>query len=203
MVWIAAALAFVPLLGAQPDGFVSLSPQTNISEHWILEGAAPSTWSVKDGVIVCTGTPNSFLRSKKSYRDFIFRAEWRFQTEGWDKGPEEWPNAGFFINAGKIDNTWPISLEVQGHYGEAGSVFGVRGGKVTGARRGPIDENRIPFGEWDRIEIKSLNGRVSVILNGQKINEGSDLHPAEGNICLQAEGWPVYYRKLEVRELNP
>ena len=196
-------LLCAPLVWAQSEGFVSLSPKKTLGEHWIREGSAPGTWSVKDGVIVCTGTPNGFLRSKKSYRDFIFRATWRFKKEGWTKAPAEWPNAGFFINAGKINRTWPKSLEVQGHYGEAASLFGVRGGKVTGARRGPIDDDRIPFGEWDHIEIKSIGGDVTIQLNGKKINQGRIVEPSEGNICLQAEGWPVYYKNLEIRELGP
>lgn len=201
LVALLGAALTLPLV-AQSGGFVSLSPKAALDEHWTVEGSAPDTWTVKDGVIVCTGQPNGFLRSKKSYKNFIFRAEWRFPTEGWTEAPPEYPNAGYFINAGAVDKGWPKSLEVQGHYGEAGSVFGVRGGKVTGARRGPIPENRKPFGEWETIEIQSLNGVVTVKLNGKKMNEGHDLEPAEGNICLQAEGWPVRYRNLQIKELD-
>ena len=202
-VLLGAFLVAVPLpLAAQSRGFVSLSPKTALDEHWTVEGSAPGTWSVKDGVIVCTGTPNGFLRSKKSYKNFIFRAEWRFPTEGWTEAPPEYPNAGYFINAGAVDKGWPKSLEIQGHYGEAGSLFGVRGGRVSGARRGPIPENRKAFGEWETIEIQSLNGVVTVTLNGKKMNEGHDIDPPAGNICLQAEGWPVLYRNLQVKELD-
>ena len=189
-------------LSAQSKRFVSLSPVTDVSEHWTVEGSAPGTWSVKDGVIVCTGEPLGFLRSKKVYRDFIFRAEWRFQKEGWKEQPPRYPNAGYFIHAGAIEDNWPRSLEIQGHYGEAGSLFGVRGGKVSGAHRGPVHENRKPFGEWESIEIQSLGGIVTVKLNGKKMNEGHDFEPVEGNICLQSEGWPVFYRNLQVRELD-
>lgn len=200
---IAGFLAILaPPAEAQSDGFVSLSPKAQLSEHWIVEGSAPDTWSVKDGVVVCSGKPNGFLRSKKSYRDFIFRAEWRFPTEGWTEEPPTYPNAGYFIHAGAVERGWPKSLEIQGHYGEAGSLFGVRGGKVTGARRGPIPENRKAFGEWETIEIKSLNGIVTVALNGKKMNEGRDIEPTEGNICLQAEGWPVLYKNLWIKELD-
>lgn len=183
-------------------GFVSLMPKTDIGEHWIAEGAPAEIWSVKDGVIHCRGTPNGFLRSRKSYRNYIFRAEWRFRNEGWTKPPPAWPNAGFFIHAGAVNNGWPISLEVQGHFGEAGSLFGVRGGKVTGARRGPIVKDRPPFGEWDRYEIIARNGRVKVILNGRVVNEGWHVEPSAGNICLQSEGWEVHYRNVAIQELD-
>ncbi len=187
---------------AQPPGFVSLIPRFDLDEHWIVEGSAPETWSVKDGVIICSGKPNGFLRSKKSYRDFVFRAEWRFQKEGWTQEPPRYPNAGYFIHAGAVDQVWPKSLEVQGHYGEAGSLFGVRGGRVVGAHRGPTPENRKPFGDWESIEIESRKGLITVILNGKKMNEGRDIEPTEGNICIQSEGWPVFYRNLEVRVLD-
>lgn len=187
---------------AQSEGFVSLSPIADLSEHWTVEGSASGTWSVKDGVIVCTGKPNGFLRSKETYRDFIFRAQWRFQKEGWAQRPPTYPNAGYFIHAGAVEDVWPKSLEVQGHYGEAGSLFGVRGGSVSGAHRGPVFENRRPFGEWESIEIQSLAGTVTVKLNGKEMNEGHDIEPAEGNICLQSEGWPVFYRNLEVKRLD-
>jgi hypothetical protein len=187
---------------AADEGFVSLMPKNDFSEHWTVEVSPAETWQLKDGMIYCLGKPNGFLRSKKVYKDFIFRAEWRFIAEGWQGAPEEWPNAGFFINAREVNDGWPESIEVQGHYGEAASVFGVRGGKVSGAKRGPIVKNRVPFGEWDKIEVRSEGGRVTVILNGEKVNEGHDLYPADGNICLQAEGWPLYYRKLEIKELG-
>ncbi len=184
------------------DGFVSLMPVRDLGEHWTVEGSAPGTWTLRGGVIACTGQPNGFLRSKECYRDFVFRAEWRFQREGWKEKPPKYPNAGYFINAGEVERDWPKSLEIQGHYGEAGSLFGVRGGKVSGAHRGPVTENRRPFGEWESIEITALDGVVSVKLNGTKMNEGRDIEPAEGSICLQSEGWPVLYRNVTVRALD-
>src|SRR5687767_9916873 len=201
---LAPLLYFFPLTGQSSD-FVSLIPTGSITEMWTIEGTPLDTWSLQNGVIACKGRPNGFLRSKKIYRNYIFRAEWRFETEGWQRGPnattDDWPNAGFFIHAGAIERTWPKSLEVQGHYGEAGSVFGVRGGTIAGAKRGPIVKERIPFGEWDRYEITSLNGTVKVVLNGVLVNEGRNAEPSEGNICLQSEGWPVFYRRLEIKEL--
>ena len=185
------------------DGFVSLMPKKNIAEHWTVDGKAPAeAWSVRDGMIACTGQPYGFLRSKKAYRNFVLRAEWRFQL-GWEaKKEDEWPNAGFFIHARELNNGWPVSLEVQGYFGEAGSLFGVRGGKITGAKRGPFVKDRPPFGEWDKYEITSRDGKVTVVLNGVLVNEGTGAFPPDGNICLQSEGWPVYYRNVMVKELK-
>jgi hypothetical protein len=192
------------LLHAADDGFVSLMPKKDVTEFWTVEITPPETWRVKANEIVCAGKPNGFLRSKKSYKDYIFKAEWRFKKEGWVPRPEDdgWPNAGFFISAGGIVNGWPTSIEVQGHFGEAGSVFGVRGGKVTGAKRGRIVKNRIAFGDWDKYEITSKGGKVTVVLNGELVNDGYDIYPAAGNICLQSEGWEVHYRNVAIKELK-
>ena len=38
-------------------------------------------------------------------------------------------------------------------------------------------------------------------LNGKLVNEGYDAQPAEGNICLESEGWEVHYRNVEIKEL--
>jgi hypothetical protein len=199
---ILLAFFVAPLLRAQSDGFVSLMPKKDVTEFWTIEGTPPDTWRIEDGMIRCTGKPNGFLRSNKVYKNYIFRAQWRFQTEGWTRAPQRWPNAGFFINAGPVKDTWPIGQEVQGHFGEAGSLFGVRGGSITGAKRGPFVKNRPPFGSWDRYEITQTDGKVRVVLNGEFVNEGWDAAPSEGNICLQSEGWPVDYRNVEIKELK-
>lgn len=197
---IVAAMA-AALSGAEGGRFESLMPKRDISEHWTAEVAPAAIWHIRDGAIYCEGKPDGFLRSKKRYRDFVLRAEWRFEAEGWKGAPEEWPNAGFFIHALDVVKGWPTSQEVQGHYGEAASLFGVRGGRITGAKRGPIVKDRPKFGSWEKYEVTSKDGKVTIILNGRLENEGTNAYPAEGSICLQSEGWPVWYRNVEIKEL--
>ena len=43
---------------------------------------------------------------------------------------------------------------------------------------------------------------MQVVLNGELVNEGRNAAPAEGNVCLQSEGWPVQYRNVMVKELK-
>jgi len=80
----------------------------------------------------------------------------------------------------KTNDGWPVSLEVQGYVGEAGSLFVVRGGKISGAKRRPFVKDRPSFGSWNEYEITSR----------------------DGDICLQSEGWPVYHRNVMVKELK-
>ena len=79
-------------------GFVSLMPKRHFRA---LDGdSSASIWRVVGDEIVCQGKPNGFLRSKKSYRNYVLRAEWRFRKKaGRPRNDEGWPNAGFFIHA--------------------------------------------------------------------------------------------------------
>ncbi len=199
--WMLLLGAFLPLsTAAQSTGFVSLTPQKDVTEHWVIVGTPAEVWSVQDGVIACAGRPNGYLRTNQKYKNYILRGEWRFNTEGWTRAPERWPNAGFFIHASEeVGKVWPLSfVEVQGHYGEKGSLFS---GGIKGAKRGPIVKDHVAFGEWDKYEITSKDGTVKIVLNDALVNEGYGADPPEGYICLQSEGWPVFYRKIEIKVL--
>ena len=198
--FLLGAFLQLPAAQAQSPGFTSLMPRKDVTEHWVIVGTPPEVWSVRDNVIACAGKPRGYLRSKQKYKNYVLRAEWRFETEGWSAAPPRWPNAGFFIHATEeVGKVWPKSfVEVQGHYGEAGSLFS---GGIQGAKRGPIVKDRVPFGEWDRYEITSKDGNVKVVLNDVQVNEGWGADPAEGYICLQSEGWPVFYRNVEIKVL--
>lgn len=189
----------------QSDGFVSLMPKADLSEHWSTEPSPPGTWSFKDGVIEAKGNPMGVLRSNKQYKNFILRFELRFRKEGWTKAPAEWPNAGVFIFASKELREkyprWPQTfVEIQGHYGEIASAFG---GNLKGAIRYEVvpPDKHGPLGEWDKMEVTTHNGHVTIKLNGQKVNEGSGADPMEGYLCLESEGWPVYYRNIAIKVL--
>src|SRR5690242_10769196 len=49
------------------------------------------TWTVKDGIIFCTGHPNGFLYTDKSYKDYILVYDWQY------KRPEGLTNENSFM----------------------------------------------------------------------------------------------------------
>lgn len=51
-------------------GFTSLFNGKDLS-HWTDVNTSPDTWSVKDGLLVCSGQPIGVMRSKKQYENFI------------------------------------------------------------------------------------------------------------------------------------
>ena len=52
---------------------------------WVNANCAPETWSVREGVIHCTGKPTGALRTTRQYENFILEVEWRHLTSG---GPD-------------------------------------------------------------------------------------------------------------------
>ena len=61
---------------------------------WVPVNTAPSTWSVQDGMLVCTGKPTGELRTDRMYQNFILEVEWRHMVP---RG-----NAGIFVWADDI-----------------------------------------------------------------------------------------------------
>jgi len=49
--------------------------------NWVDVNTSPETWSVKDGLLVCSGLPIGVMRSEKQYENFILVIEWRHSLE--------------------------------------------------------------------------------------------------------------------------
>ena len=78
---------------AEEDGFRPLFNGKDLS-GWVAVNTAPSTWTVVDGMIHCTGQPTGEMRTERMYQNFIMEVEWRHLKP---KG-----NAGIFIWADDI-----------------------------------------------------------------------------------------------------
>ena len=49
---------------------------------WTNVNCAPSTWSVRDGIVVSTGIPTGVLRTLLEYENFILELEWKHLKAG-------------------------------------------------------------------------------------------------------------------------
>jgi hypothetical protein len=63
------------------------------------------------------------------------------------------------------------------------------------------DDVESPLGEWTKVEIECRGDRISVFVNGTQVNECYDVKPAAGRICLQTEGFEVWFRSFELHPL--
>lgn len=178
-------------------------------ECW-LEGQAAleDVWSVQDGVLVCRGEPNGYLRTAAEYQDFALTVEWRW--------PGEPGNSGVLLRiAGEIEQMLPPSAEAQLRHGSVGQMYGFHGFRLDGPEdrlteiRMPgwklerMDEAENPAGEWNRYLIVARGGTITVELNGTLVNEATNCDVRPGRIGLQSEGGDIHFRRVELAPLPP
>ena len=213
LVLAAAALA--------EDGFVPMFNGRDL-DGWVNVNGAPETWSVKEGVIACTGRPTGALRTARQYENFILEAEWRHLTSGGNSGVFVW---GSPIAAPGVPFLRGIEVQVLDHgYAEKykkdtgkepdwfttnGDVFPVGRSKMepfppvsaNGQRSFPRKNLSKGIDEWNHYYIRAINGEVRLWVNGEEVSGGSECKPANGFLCLESEGAPVEFRNLRIREL--
>ena len=178
---------------------------------WVPVNTAPSTWTVRDAMIICSGKPTGELRTDRMYQNFILELEWRHMRP---KG-----NAGVFVWADDITARgvpFHRGIEVQvleNAYGKAdwftthGDIFPIHGAKMTpingrgGSRAFPTEERSKPCPEWNHYRITCQDGAVSLAVNGKVVTRGKDCIPRKGYVCLESEGGLVHYRNLRIKEL--
>ena len=162
------------------DGFISLMPKRDIAEHWTVEGKTPpDAWiMLRDGTIETTGQ-RQFPSKQKEV-------------------PQLPPESGVPIpgKVGAETGSAPV--------GERGLVHPCPADQrwLAGAQRRPFVTDRPEFGSWDKYEITSKYGRITILVNGVAVNEGTGAWPEEGNVCLQSGCWPCSYRNVSIKELK-
>ena len=209
----AAALLLISgpsFLRADDAGFRALFNGTDL-DGWVRVNTAPSTWTVRDGMLICSGKPIGELRTTRMYQNFIMEVEWRHMKP---RG-----NAGIFVWADDITARgvpFHRSIEVQvleNAYGNTrsytthGDIFPIHGATMTpingrgGSRAFPTEKRSNPSPQWNHYRIECRDGDISLAVNGKVVTRGKACSPRKGYICLESEGGVVHYRNLKVKEL--
>ena len=71
----------------------------------------------------------------------------------------------------------------------------------NGVRSFPSENRSNGFGEWNHYYVRAINGEIRLWVNGAEVSGGRSAEPAEGHLCLEAEGSPIEFRKLRIRIL--
>src|SRR6202163_1520039 len=103
------ALSLPPCARSEEDGFRPLFNGKDLS-GWVNVNCHPSTFFVKDEMVITTGKPTGYLRTPKQYENFIADFEW-FHVNTKEVG-----NSGFFVWADPIPATgtgYTRGIEVQ------------------------------------------------------------------------------------------
>jgi hypothetical protein len=196
--WLAVvALVAIPstIPAQDDDGFVSLFDGKSL-EGWkpVLpnkDDDPNSIWHVaEDGVLVCTGKLNGYVRTLKEYRNYVLKLEWRYvdNAEG---------NSGVLVHCQTPDKVWPSCIEVQLHNPTAGTVFPLVDSKTDNESR--VRDKARPVGEWNTLEISCKDGTIGIVLNGEKVGEVTGATPAQGFVALQSENAEVHFQKIRIR----
>ncbi len=201
--------AIIPM--GEPEGSRALFNGKDL-RGWVNVNCAESTWTVKDGMIKCTGIPTGVLRTEKMYENFVLELEWKHVVEG--------GNAGLFVHSGALPvrgQPFTKAIEVQilarddpnGNWTGHGDVFAIQGATFVPDRPHPAgwmrclpSERRAkPPGQWNHYRVECQDGRISLAVNGKVVSGGTKCSPRRGYICLESEGSEAWFRNLRIKEL--
>lgn len=178
------------------------------------EGKKP--FVVRNGLLVSLGSPGGHLITDKSYENYRLEVQYRFSAKP--------GNCGVLVHASKLRRLYemfPQSIEVQMQSGDAGDFWCI-GEDITvpdmESRRGPkqnwgvdgdkarriknlTDGSEKALGEWNTMIVECMGDRVTVWVNGDLVNDGTQATARRGQIALQAEGSEVEFRKVELTKL--
>ncbi|MDP6442965.1 MAG: DUF1080 domain-containing protein [Pirellulaceae bacterium] len=200
--------------------FVSLFNGKDLT-GWVDVNTSKTTWSVKDGLLVCRGQPIGVMRSEKQYENFVLHIEWRHMQPGgnsgvfvWSEGKAapgrrlpkgmevqmlelDWVN----LNKNKDGTLRPIAYV-------HGELFGANGLVVEPdnprGRRSKSIENRCKGkGEWNVYDVVCVDGVVKLSVNGKFVNGVSQASVKKGYLCLESEGAEIHFRNIQIMELPP
>ncbi len=143
-------------------------------DGWVNVNCHPSTFFVKDGEIVTTGTPTGFLRTDKQYENFVLDFDWMHVEK------EKMANTGLFVWGDPlpaVGTGYTRGIEVQvlinyapkdGWATSHGDIFSIHGARCTPDRPHPTrkgmerclpSENRVKGGgEWNHYKVIANDG---------------------------------------------
>ena len=184
------------------------------------------TWMWKDNILESTGTPIGVLRTRQKYTNFELVIEWRHLKPAGNSGVFAWvpdqalaqlkpgvlPDYG--IEVQMLDHGFRDQYEKSGRKGDwfttHGDIFAVGKSKLTpfapvspnGSRSFPRKELSRGVGEWNHYYVRGINGELRLWVNGEEVSGGSGAEPRTGYLCLEAEGSPIEFKNIRVREVS-
>ncbi|HRI87407.1 MAG TPA: DUF1080 domain-containing protein [Candidatus Hydrogenedentes bacterium] len=186
---------------------------------------AEDTWTWKDGVIYCTGTPVGVIRTKNKVTNFELVVQWRHMKSAGNSGVFVWVTDESIkdLAPGKLPHGVEVQVLDHGYteqyekdsgkkadwFTSNGDVFPVGVTKMKpfpplspdGSRSFPRKNLSKGVGEWNHYYVRAINGEVRLWVNGEEVSGGSECTPATGYLALESEGSPIEFKNLRIREL--
>jgi hypothetical protein len=165
--------------------------------------AAQTAWTAKDGVLICSGQPTGYIRTKDSYENYTLTFEWR-----WTPGSTG-NNSGLLLHIGAPNTVgpWPACFESQLQQDSAGDIWmlglDLKASGENQKRRWirTADPKEKPAGEWNTMTVTCKGDTLSISVNGTIVNEATGLTATKGAIGFQSEGVPIELRSIVLKTL--
>jgi hypothetical protein len=222
---VAALILAVVVAAASLNGQLpSLQPVDLFNRHnlegWVNVNTADDTWTMRDGVLICSGRPIGVMRSARQYENFLLHIEWMHMEAGGNSGVFVWSDAepdprtrlpnGVEVQMRELE--WPNLHKVNGVTPPLayvhGELFGVGGVRTTpdnprGERSMSIENRCKGKGEWNTYDVVAIDGVIKLSVNGKFVNGISNATKRKGYICLESEGAEIHFRNMRIVELPP
>ena len=159
------------------------------------------TLSVHEGVIVCTGHPNGYFYTDKSYKNYVLRYDWQYKRPANLVEDSKFPgNSGCLVHIQPPHKVWPKCVEVQGMNRDHGKLLFLQcKGKGTFDKEAK-DKATKAVGEWNTTEITCKDdGSITAKINGTEVSSGKG-ELTEGQIGFQSEGAEIHFRNIKIKE---
>src|SRR5262249_40683832 len=153
------------------------------------------TFSVKEGVIIVSGSPNGYIVTEKGYKNYVIRYDWKFASTK----PSD--NSGLLVHIQEPHNVWPKCVEVQGMQGDHGHIFAISGAKGTYTVDKDAQKKAIKPGEWSTTEDTSKDGELTANINGTQDSTGKG-ELTEGQIGIQSEGAELHLKNIKIKVMK-
>ena len=173
-------------------------------------------FTIEDGLLHISGKEFGYISTEKEYRNFHLAVEFKWGVKKYPPRDADTIKRDngicYYFPVDQKDTVWPKSIECQIQEGDVGDIWLIDSATafIDGKRTIPKDylrvqkkaDGELPNGEWNRVEVIANNGKLTYIVNGKIVNEAESPSPAVGKILIQSEGAEIYYRKIEIAELN-
>lgn len=201
-------------------GFVELFNGRDLT-GWENVNTADDTWSVQDGLLVCSGQPIGVMRSARQYENFVLHIEWRHMQPGGNSGVFVWSEGtvpegrrlpkGMEVQMLELDwvNQHPLKNGEPNHIGYiSGELFGAGGMTATpdnprGTRSMAWELRCKGHGQWNVYDVVCVDGTVKLSINGKFVNSIRNASVRKGYLCLESEGAEIHFRNIRILELPP
>ena len=174
---------------------------------------ASDLFSVENHIIRLYGNKPGYLMSDQSFHNFKLTVEFRWNTDTTFVRVRDSKNSGlmYLVPKETPDTLWPKGIQFQIKEGFTGDfillhevALTVKGKKIEPGESVVVSrfENAAnPIGDWNTLVVTFANGKIKQELNGKLVNEGTEPSVSEGRILLMYEGYPIDFRKVEIKKL--